>query len=448
MSLKKNKLTREEQAVEEMNRTTVSPVCRGGLIALFLVVLLSVSVVQSIDDVLCTIRGIRPDALPENLRMSPLLTEAKKTFQGSEESFPLRVLDANRVLLREMGAYETRLEESSWLTHTVLPQAQFFIMRRLRLGNEKAYYGRRNELFYRPDIDFVTGPGFLDPKQLHRRRLSSTAGRIPLEPDPRPAIIAFDRELKALGIHLIVLPIPAKPTLHAHRLYKYYPAELPPPQNPSYNDLVRTLQAEGVDVFDCQPMLSALHGASFLKHDTHWLPAGAERTAAALAQRIIDLDGLPEYPSMGYIRRITTAGNKGDVVELLRLAPDAGLYDLERVELHQVLLPNYAHWTRTSSADILLLGDSFTNIYSIPSLNWGRSAGLAEQLSYHLQRPLDRISFNDNGSYATRRELVRRQAAGQDPLKGKRIVIWEFAARELAQGDWREISIQPAMTSD
>ena len=100
-------------------------------------------------------------------------------------------------------------------------------------------------------------------------------------------------------------------------------------------------------------------------------------------------------------------------------------------------------WKSDPKADILLLGDSFSNIYSLPALNWGLSAGFAEQLSYHLQRPLDRISFNDNGSYATRRELARRLATGQNPLEDKKVVIWEFTARELAQGDWKKISILP-----
>jgi len=128
---------------------------------------------------------------------------------------------------------------------------------------------------------------------------------------------------------------------------------------------------------------------------------------------------------------------------LLRLPPGTKRYGLERVELQQVTRKDNTLWKSDPSADVLLLGDSFSNIYSLLALNWGRSAGFAEQLSYHLQRPLDRISFNDNGSYATRRELARRLAIGQNPLQGKKVVIWEFTARELAQGDWKKISILP-----
>ena len=90
----------------------------------------------------------------------------------------------------------------------------------------------------------------------------------------------------------------------------------------------------------------------------------------------------------------------------------------------------------TETADVLLLGDSFTNIYSLASMGWGDSAGLAEQLSYALGRPLDRIVQNDDGAFATRALLQR---AGPERLAGKRVVIWQFAARELMSGDWKVI---------
>jgi alginate O-acetyltransferase complex protein AlgJ len=65
-------------------------------------------------------------------------------------------------------------------------------------------------------------------------------------------------------------------------------------------------------------------------------------------------------------------------------------------------------------------------------MGWGTSAGLVEQLSYALRRPVDRLAQNDDAAFATRAMLAR------DPgrLEGKRVVIYQFAARELASGDW------------
>jgi alginate O-acetyltransferase complex protein AlgJ len=62
---------------------------------------------------------------------------------------------------------------------------------------------------------------------------------------------------------------------------------------------------------------------------------------------------------------------------------------------------------------------------------------LAEQLSFALKRPVDTILRNDDGAYATRAMLSRELARGEDRLAGKKVVVWQFAARELAVGDWK-----------
>ena len=56
-------------------------------------------------------------------------------------------------------------------------------------------------LFYRPDVDYVTGPPFLDPATLRHRALA--AG---VQPDPVKAIVDFRDQLAARGIDLIAVP--------------------------------------------------------------------------------------------------------------------------------------------------------------------------------------------------------------------------------------------------
>ncbi len=443
MSEKATMLTREEQATAEMARTALSPGCRAVWIGLFVTLLLVVPLFQLADELIQFARGFRTHAAPGWTQLGPLFSSARQTFATTDGSVPVRIAEANRALLREMDAYETRLEDESWLSRIVLPQAQGVFVRSFKLGNEKAYCGHKGELFYRPDVDFVAGPGFLDPVQMHRRQLASTDSRVPLEPNPVPAILQFDRELKAAGIQLIVLPVPMKPALRADGLYPHYPEELLPVKNPSYDTFLQTLRDEGVVVFDCSDILLAEGGDSFLKQDTHWRPAAMERVARALAEKISAMNLLPEQEAAGYSRRPVDVANKGDIASLVRLPAGFKRFGLERAGVHVVTAADQSLWTRSPDADILLLGDSFSNIYSMRSLNWGLSAGFAEQLSFCLQRPLDRIAFNDNGSYATRRELARRQAAGENPLAGKKVVIWEFASRELAQGDWQAYSLLP-----
>jgi hypothetical protein len=54
-------------------------------------------------------------------------------------------------------------------------------------------------------------------------------------------------------------------------------------------------------------------------------------------------------------------------------------------------------------------------------------------------QPIDWIARNDAGAYATREMLSSQMAQGRNRLAGKRVVVWQFAARELAVGDWRSV---------
>jgi alginate O-acetyltransferase complex protein AlgJ len=94
-------------------------------------------------------------------------------------------------------------------------------------------------------------------------------------------------------------------------------------------------------------------------------------------------------------------------------------------------------------AEVLVLGDSFSNIYSAGPMGWGESAGFVEHLMLHLGRPVDAIVRNGDGAWATRRMLAEDLARGRDRLAGKKVVIWQFAARELAVGNWKSIEMKP-----
>jgi len=91
---------------------------------------------------------------------------------------------------------------------------------------------------------------------------------------------------------------------------------------------------------------------------------------------------------------------------------------------------------------VLLLGDSFANIFSLEAMGWGESAGFAEHLSVALRRPIDCILRNSDASFATREILSNELARGRDRLAGKKLVIWEFAARELSFGNWKLLDLK------
>ena len=176
-----------------------------------------------------------------------------------------------------------------------------------------------------------------------------------------------------------------------------------------------------------------------MKTDTHWRPEVMESVAAELAAFVRAQVALPEPVATQPVVERVEVENIGDTARMLDLPDDDTLFPPERVVLRRVLSEDGSPWRPTRGAPVLLLGDSFSNIYTLESMGWGTSAGFAEQLSDALALSLDRIIQNDAGAWATR-DLLRQDSAR---LEGVRVVIWQFAVRELSAGDWKILPIPP-----
>jgi alginate O-acetyltransferase complex protein AlgJ len=305
----------------------------------------------------------------------------------------------------------------------------------LGAGNERVYAGRDGWLFYRDDVEYVTGRAFLDPAQLRRRVKAAPEWAAPPQPDPRRALVQFRDDLAARGITLVVVPTPLKPGVHPERLAGRYADATAVLQNPSYHSFVADLRSEQVLVFDPSEMLAAASRADpqYLMSDTHWRPETMEAVAEQLGAFIAERAAVPVARDPGYLVERSEVSNTGDIARMLDLPVARALFPPESVWLRRILQPDGSPWVSARDADVLVLGDSFTNIYTLESMGWGTSAGLVEQLSYTLRRPLDRLVQNDEGAFATRALLSR----DPDRLNGKRVVVYQFAARELAFGDWK-----------
>lgn len=352
---------------------------------------------------------------------------------------------ANARMLEAIARVEDDIEQQSVLTRSLIPPVQWSLSRFLRLGNENAYAGVEGWLFYRPGIELLTGPGFLDPGRLHRIRRSGSEWQRPPQPDPVRAIVDFRDQLAARGIELVVLPVPTKATIHPDMYAPRMHPRVVPLHNVSFAEFVARLRHAGVLLFDPAPLMaSALRisgEAQFLGSDSHWTPGAVVRVAEALAAYVERNTTLSAALPAVYRRTEVDVEARGDLAAMLRLPEYSTLYPKEKATVEQVLPAGDGIWRPSTDADVLVLGDSFSNIYSYDGLGWGGSAGLVEQLGFELKRPVDRIVRNDDGAYATRLALARELAKGRDRLAGKRLVIWQFAARELMFGDWKLIDL-------
>jgi alginate O-acetyltransferase complex protein AlgJ len=253
------------------------------------------------------------------------------------------------------------------------------------------------------------------------------------------ALAGFHEQLAARGVQLVVVPLPVKASIHPEQLSSRAPADRAI-QSPSHAAFLTALEARGVLACDVSEALlrEKVKGPVYLARDSHWTPEGMHAAAAALqaflSEHIPDLvPGHAAYRA-GSPRTIEHAGDLA-----VMLAPkDAARFGMNEAIQHQAVEgPDGVPWAPDPSGQVLLLGDSFANIFEVEGMGWGAHGGLAAWLSLLLQQPLDAITQNGDGAYATRQRLIQSLQRGENRLAGKKVLIFTFAARELSLGDWK-----------
>ena len=418
--------SREAIAMAEIGRTNVTRATARVLTALFLAAVMLVPLAEW--------RAVAERTRDLVLDRAAMLAAAPP----ASGAWP-RLLWRNRIVLEGLSAFERVLEDESLIGRTLRPRAQTMMTRWLSVGNERVYIGRGGWLFYRADVEYVTGAPFLGAGQMRRRVRGAPEWSAPPAADPRPAIVRFERDLAARGIALVVMPTPVKPGVHPEMLASRGAGGSGVLHNASYRRFLDDLKASGVRVFDPSELLAAARVSvpQYLATDSHWTPEAMESIAAAVAT--IVSPRLPTLSNPGYRVDGTEVRAVGDTAKMLDLPEDSPLLRPETAWLRRVVQADGSLWRSSRDADVLVLGDSFSNIYSLESMGWGTSAGFAEHLSLALRRPVDRLVQNDEGAFATR-AMVQRDP---DRLRGKRVVIYQFAVRELAQGDWKVLPLAP-----
>ncbi len=387
----------------------------------FLVVLLGVAAVIGVDTI-HRVSGRRGGGCP--MEGFPAGLSQSKTI-GWEA-----IVQANAGLIQEMRDAEKRMESAFPLRDRIF-DLLLSLYRMLGTSVDKVVSGKNGWLFYEPDLLHLTGPGFLEK-----------FGKVESTMDPLSGVLDFYRQLQNRGIRLLVVPTPGKPSILPEYLKHGGAGGERPLKNPSWDAWVAALRRSGVDVLDVHDLLWERKGKGrtpYLRMDTHWTPDAVDAIAEVLAKSIESR--LVRGPLLEMERRSIQVSNRGDIAGMVDREASHPLVDPETVWIDQVLLGGTIV-SEDRSAQVLLIGDSFSNIYSSSRMGWGEGAGLAEQLAYHLQQPVDWIVHNDAGAIAGRKALAAEMAKGKDRLAGKRVVVWEFACRELSFGDWAAVPLR------
>ncbi|MDA1093423.1 MAG: hypothetical protein O3A25_09190 [Acidobacteria bacterium] len=270
--------------------------------------------------------------------------------------------------------------------------------------------------------------------------------RQPADADPLPAIQDFKAQLDALGIELLLVPVPPKAAIYPDKVSASLEIPIPVPRlDPAHQEFYERLRDEGIDVLDLTNLFirERFHpeGALYCRTDTHWSGTGCTVAASAIAAEVTSrpwytaLDTAP-LGAAWYTTSIT-----GDLTREGGVA--AGR---EELRLRGIVTGDQRPTPVASNphSPIVLLGDSHNLVFSVGDDMHATGAGLPDQLAFELGLAVDVVAVRGSGATPARVNLLRRAQADPTYLSGKRLVIWCFAARELTEGDgWRKVPITP-----
>ncbi len=328
---------------------------------------------------------------------------------------------------RDFDAAADDLEkESGRFTEPLVPGWQL-VMARLGTGNESVLVGLDGWLEYRPAFDYVVGTPILDPDRLAKVQ----AG------DPRRALRRFRADLRARGIELWVVPVPSKVMVHPESFARGLESRLDELDNPSAKEMWRELEALGLRILDPLPAMREIARTerAFLKTDSHWSPPSISKTAELLASAI-EAEGILSPRDTDWRRAVQKINYGSDLSRMLHLRETA-FFPPEPIEVPVVTTARGRLFKNDPQAEVLILGDSYSNIFA------PRGGSFPAQLAYFLGRKVDRIAIDGGGATLNRAQLVRELRDNEHRLDTVKVVVLEFAVRELTAGHWQVIRLPP-----
>ena len=348
-------------------------------------------------------------------------------------------------ILDHLKDFENKLEEAPFTGPPRRLIQRSLVESPLREGNRKTRIGKEGWLYLQTALNAITGYGPLRPEP---DSVAKNPGRSPWRA-PLDAIKTFASQLNEFGVELILVPIPVKPMIYPEYLGHTASAPVTHPDAAAFYSRISALP--NVEVIDLSEAFWKLKDTTrvFLKQDTHWAPPAMElaagRISALVSARSWHTPGKGLQPAVPEKRR-----SQGDLVEKLDIGP--GSFMEETIEVTPV-----TGQTRDQDSPIVLMGDSFTNIYADAiGLDWGKGAGFAEHLALRLGVPIDVIAINGGATTEVRAALAQRKGS-MAMMKKKKIVIWTITARDLllsesgareAEIEWQDVSFnnEPATT--
>ncbi len=273
--------------------------------------------------------------------------------------------------------------------------------------------------------------------------------------DPLPVIVDFHKQLKAMGVELLVVPVPPKAMVYPDQIISDDLAKQAQPASPcivrydaTHRAFYAALREQGVEVIDLMPSFLAARQAAeqplYCKTDTHWAAPAMSLTLQRIVEHLKEREW---FKSTIETQRVALESETREVVingDLRQLAADESI-EKETLPLTFVgRKVDGALQPLENNADspILLLGDSHLLVYHIGGDMHATGAGFADELALRTGIVPDVMGVRGSGATPARINLLRKNNANPEYLKNKKVVIWLFSAREFTETTgWRPVPL-------
>lgn len=271
--------------------------------------------------------------------------------------------------------------------------------------------------------------------------LLTAQNQIPRAADS-PAIVEiqnYAEALKALGIKLVLMPIPEKSVIRMDGLVDLSTL----PDAKGYSRATRAyldeLNKSGIEVIDLYDKLTQTSDPTYCKTDSHFTPKSAVHITQCLIRTIADR--MPEIPIEN---KFADLESQSSVTQITIKGDLAGNDAAEIIDLYTA--PKFVSAINRpgtiTKSPILLMGDSHLLVYSQGDDMHATGAGIIDHLTPALGYSPDVISTKGDGINAVRIKLYRDMKKNPDLLKDKRVIIWCFAARNFSQQEWKAVKLR------
>lgn len=235
--------------------------------------------------------------------------------------------------------------------------------------------------------------------------------------------------LRAQGIPLVVLVVPAKARIYSEKLGDTRPA---PVMGSLYDQFRKALVASDIPAPDLQPAMEQAQSngeAVFLRTDTHWTPAGADLFAEHAAEFIRDRFNDQAWGEKNFVTSVgQPVQHRGDLLNYIPVDPAFTEYGPAPDQLE----PRTTRADDAGQADAgALFGDDSTSTVLVgTSYSANELWDFPGALRKHLGRDLINVAEEGDGPIVPMVGYLNSSDFENQPPQ---LVIWEFPERYLAQ---------------